>query len=59
MEAFYHHLAATEDNATALRNAKLEMLKANPNSSPYYWAGFVLVGEGSAAVRLRPQAGDQ
>ena len=59
MEAFYRHLATAEDKATALRNAKLEMLKANPNSSPYYWAGFVLVGEGSAAVRLRPRAGGQ
>lgn len=53
MEAFYRHLAENEDKATALRNAKRELLNANPSIPPYYWAGFVLVGEGSTPVLLK------
>ena len=50
MEAFYRHLADQEDKAAALRSAKRELLNANPSLPPYYWAGFVLVGEGSTRV---------
>lgn len=50
MKAFYRNLAESEDKETALRNAKQEILDAYPNISPYYWAGFVLVGEGSTPV---------
>lgn len=53
MEAFYRHLANNEDKATALKSAKRELRHANPTLPPYYWAGFVLVGEGATSVLLR------
>jgi CHAT domain-containing protein len=53
MGAFYRHLADKEDKAAALRSAKRELLNANPSIPPYYWAGFVLVGEGSTPVLLK------
>ena len=52
MEAFYRHLAAKEDKAAALRSAKRELLNANPGVPTYYWAGFVLVGEGPPKLLL-------
>jgi CHAT domain-containing protein len=58
IEAFNRHLADAEDEAAALRNAKRELLKGNPSLRPLLWAPFVGVGDGSAAVRLRPQAGE-
>lgn len=53
MKAFYRQLAANQDKAAALRSAKRELLNANPSLPPYYWAGFVLVGEGSTPVSLK------
>ncbi|HEY6252323.1 MAG TPA: CHAT domain-containing tetratricopeptide repeat protein, partial [Candidatus Angelobacter sp.] len=48
MEAFYRHLAEREDKATALAHAKRELMNTNSTASPYYWAGFVVVGEASS-----------
>jgi CHAT domain-containing protein len=49
MTRFYVHIAEGQDTATALREAKLDLLsKYGPEASPYYWGGFVLVGDGSA-----------
>ncbi|TRX60135.1 CHAT domain-containing protein [Fulvivirga sp. M361] len=47
MQRFYHHLDNGADKAEALKSAKLDYLaQADANtSSPYYWAGFVLIGE--------------
>ena len=42
MTAFYDHLGHREEKSAALRQAQLEML--NSGEPPYYWAGFVLVG---------------
>jgi CHAT domain-containing protein len=42
MTTFYGHLGQREEKAVALRQAQLEML--NSGLPPYYWAGFVLVG---------------
>ncbi len=50
MEAFYRHLTLNEDKAAALTHAKRELLARN--AVPYYWAGFVLVGQGGEPVRL-------
>ncbi len=45
MTDFYRHLAAHENAATALRQAKLKMLRSRQAARhPYYWAPFVLVG---------------
>jgi CHAT domain-containing protein len=45
MDAFYSGLDRGEDPATALRNAKLSILKSNANTvfrKPFYWAPFQL-----------------
>jgi CHAT domain-containing protein len=50
MKAFYTHLAQHEDKALALAHAKRDMLEHYGDPSPYYWAPFVLVGEGAQPV---------
>jgi CHAT domain-containing protein len=44
MERFYTHLRDGMGKAQALRQAQLEIRAEYPN--PYYWAGFVLSGDG-------------
>jgi tetratricopeptide (TPR) repeat protein len=44
MERFYTHLREGMAKAEALRQAQLEVREQYPN--PYYWAGFVLSGDG-------------
>lgn len=43
MERFYTHLRAGAPKAEALREAQMEMRTEHP--APFYWAGFVLVGD--------------
>jgi CHAT domain-containing protein len=50
MKAFYGHIARGEDKVSALANAKRDMMDRYKDISPYYWAPFVLVGEGADAV---------
>jgi tetratricopeptide (TPR) repeat protein len=46
MEAFYQRLVHGAGNASALREAKLQMIDSgNETTHPYYWAPFVLVGK--------------
>lgn len=48
MAAFYRHLQSGEPKSEALRNAKLDYLKSETNPArkhPYYWAGFVVMGD--------------
>jgi CHAT domain-containing protein len=49
MKRFYQHLVVDhQDKATALRQAKLDLLEKFADSAlPVYWAGFVLVGDGA------------
>ncbi|MEP7168664.1 MAG: CHAT domain-containing protein, partial [Bacteroidota bacterium] len=50
MTAFYSHLKKGETKSEALRNAKLDYLKNETNPAkkhPYYWAGFIVVGNNS------------
>jgi CHAT domain-containing protein/Tfp pilus assembly protein PilF len=44
MPTFYRYLTAGKNKATALRLAKLEMLRSS-RSHPFYWAAFVLNGD--------------
>jgi CHAT domain-containing protein len=44
MEHFYAHLQAGQSKAAALRQAQLDTKAEFPD--PYYWAGFVLSGDG-------------
>ncbi len=52
MSHFYQHLYNGENKAQALRNAKLDFLKDEETTRqelhPFYWAGFVQLGESSA-----------
>jgi CHAT domain-containing protein len=50
MEYFYAHLARGEDKATALARAKRDFMANNKGKTPFYWAGFVLVGEGAYPI---------
>jgi CHAT domain-containing protein/tetratricopeptide (TPR) repeat protein len=56
MERFYTHIAAGQDKAAALRQAKLDLLaKFGKQVPPYYWGAFVLVGDGGSPIPLRVQ----
>ncbi len=48
MERFYSHLRAGTPKAEALRLAQVETQAEYP--APYYWAGFVLVGDAGAPL---------
>jgi CHAT domain-containing protein len=50
MVAFYTHLKAGLSKAEALRAAETDVRKQHPN--PYYWAGFVLMGDPGSAGTL-------
>ncbi|MGB7025501.1 MAG: CHAT domain-containing protein, partial [Candidatus Acidiferrales bacterium] len=53
MKNFYAHLAQGEDKATALRDAKRDLLaKYGSQVSPYYWGAFVLIGDGGSPLPL-------
>lgn len=45
MIAFYSRLLLGTDKATALTEAKRQMKNDEKYSAPYFWAGFVLMGE--------------
>ena len=45
MGEVYARLAEGRGRAAALRGAQLKMLGEGPYQHPYYWAGFVLVGQ--------------
>jgi len=56
MERFYSHIAEGQDKASALRQAKLDLLlKYGKQVPPYYWGAFVLVGDGGSPIPLRVQ----
>jgi CHAT domain-containing protein len=55
MEYFYTHLAQGEDKATALAHAKRDFIAKNKDNLPFYWAGFVMVGEGSSRLTADTQ----
>lgn len=45
--SFYEYLSKNHTKSVALRNAKIQYLSSNMTNaqkSPYYWAGFVLIG---------------
>jgi CHAT domain-containing protein len=51
MKRLYEHLSNGADKGTALRQAKLDLLKEfGDQALPVYWAGFTLVGDGSTAI---------
>ena len=45
MNNFYDHLSDNVSKTNALRQAKIEMIMENTRrSSPFHWAGFILIG---------------
>jgi CHAT domain-containing protein len=54
MEDFYRNLASGQDEGEALRNAKGALIRQfGTQATPFYWAGFTLVGDGAAKVESR------
>ncbi|MEM6344823.1 MAG: CHAT domain-containing tetratricopeptide repeat protein [Bacteroidota bacterium] len=53
MGYFYQHLQAGESRAQAMRSARLDYLQnTEPTSThPFFWSGFVLIGEGSGLTK--------
>jgi uncharacterized iron-regulated membrane protein len=52
MERFYSHLIAGMSKAEAMRQAQLETMVEYPD--PYYWAAFVLSGDGGEVIEIPP-----
>jgi len=52
MLRFYRGLAAGLDKAEALRAAKHALMREPRYRHPYYWAGFVLLGDGESTVSM-------
>jgi CHAT domain-containing protein len=52
MKQFYSHLGQGDDTATALRQAKLDYMRMVGTRAPIYWAGFIMVGDGSRRISL-------
>jgi CHAT domain-containing protein len=53
MEHFYRYIVAGEDKGSALRHAQMDLIKKfGDQAMPFYWAGFVMVGDGSRNIRL-------
>jgi len=51
MEQFYRHLAEKQNKDAALQHAKIDLLREyGGRVPPFFWAGFVLVGEGSSPI---------
>lgn len=50
MKAFYSHLANHEEKDLALAHAKRDILNQYGDTSPYYWAPFVMAGDGAGTV---------
>jgi CHAT domain-containing protein len=51
MRRFYRHLLEGEDKASALREAKLELIhEFGPAAIPLHWAGFELFGDGRGSL---------
>lgn len=50
MEYFYRELASGRSAAAALRRAQLAVRKDKP--APFFWAGFVVIGDGDLTVAL-------
>ncbi|HYM79661.1 MAG TPA: CHAT domain-containing protein [Candidatus Dormibacteraeota bacterium] len=56
MNRFYTHIAEGMDQASALRDAKRDLLaKYGKEVPPYYWGAFVLTGDGGSPIRLGVQ----
>jgi hypothetical protein len=53
MQCFYRELSRGRSTAAALQSARLEIRKHHPD--PFFWAGFVVIGDGDLTVPLQPR----
>ena len=53
---FFKNLKKGERKNVALRNAKLNFLKNNPDASPFYWAAFIAIGDTQAVKNSFPSS---
>ncbi|MBN2246965.1 MAG: CHAT domain-containing protein, partial [Candidatus Aminicenantes bacterium] len=54
MERFYTHLRSSQTIAQALQRAKLEMIRSEVLTHPYYWAGFIVSGNSTKVIFINP-----
>lgn len=52
MKQFYTHLADNEDEASALRHAKLDYMRPKGDKSPIFWGHFIVVGDASSPINF-------
>ena len=52
MREFYRELVRGRSKADALRQAKLALLRTDPEASPSDWGGFIMIGAASRPVAL-------
>jgi CHAT domain-containing protein len=52
MKQFYTHLAQKDDEASALRQAKLDFIKSKGDKSPIFWGPFIVVGDASKPMNF-------
>jgi hypothetical protein len=52
MKAFYEQLGAGQTVAAALRLAQAQLRRRPETAHPFYWAGFVVIGDGSRVMPL-------
>jgi len=57
MGRYYSRLACGDGRSQALRTVQLEMLKLSGRKHPYYWAGFLPVGESKRLSNVSFQPG--
>ena len=50
MDRFYYHLGHSASIMKALQRAKLDMIESPYYSHPYYWAGYILSGDGFRVI---------
>lgn len=53
MERFYTYIRGSDSITNSLRKAKLEMIKSDILSHPYYWAGFIVTGKADQIIFSR------
>ena len=59
MSMFYEHLSKGLPVRDSLRQAQLDFVKAyGAKASPYYWAGFEVIGDGTQRISNETTAAD-
>ena len=57
MHMFYELMAEGASAKSALRQSQLQLFQESTTSHPFYWAGFVLVGDGDLHLKLLKRRG--